>query len=263
MLLNAKPGYFQFCLDLGLESDQTGLAEHRQLVDLTGQVVQLFERYQVVATWAMHQPVISRLADAVRSSGLQHELALRTDGCWAGPSVGRKAILAHLRQHVDETREHDVAVTSIVLRHDMSQHEDLLFKSGLRVVCSGLASASSRKSTGDSAFPRNGMWHTRSTAAFPAAGRLLGRFDQGYQAKRILRRSLQGKQIEQLSVSMSAIIRSSQPAVLLKSLGKVVRHAAKLQAAGNVRCETLSMARARWQPPAQRRSQQSVLRPAA
>ena len=89
----------------GAQSDiDRNLDRHRGLADVTKQLVELFDRHRLPATWAVGDPAHSAAAALVTLSETQHELALLGDHHWIGPTAGRTRFARELARRVSQAR---------------------------------------------------------------------------------------------------------------------------------------------------------------
>ncbi len=254
-------GNFQFCIDLGLDADQTAISDHQRLSNLTSELFSLFATHQVAATWAPSFTLAGRVAESIKGSNIGHELALLGHAGWMGDSIRREHVAQSLGEHLRSAKQFDLPLTSVVLRDSEGEvHHDLFAKNGIRVVRQPLDRNVTPKATRDPVVTRKGAWYVEASAKLPATGMFLGRFDVGFRGKQSLRRSLKRRAAEHLAISATELLANPK---FMKPLTQVVRHAARLQEAGRIRCETLAESVARMQPNgAVQTPQRSILRAA-
>ena len=239
-------GNFQFCIDLGLNADQTAISDHQRLSDLTTELFSLFAEHQVPATWAPSFTMADRVAELIKGSNVAHELALLGQAEWIGDSARREHVVQSLGEHLRSAEKFELPITSIVLRDSGGDvHHDLFAKNGIRVIRQPLDRKLQPKATRDPVVTRKGAWYVEASAKLPSTGMILGRFDVGYRGKQVLRRSLKRRAAEHLAISATELLANPK---FMKPLAQIVRHAARLQSAGRIRCETLAGSVARMQP---------------
>ena len=75
-------GLFMVSVDLDADIDNPAQANARTLHDAADQLVTLFDRHQIPATWAVADPAHSAATDLVRQSRIGHEIAILGDRAW-------------------------------------------------------------------------------------------------------------------------------------------------------------------------------------
>ena len=260
MARNSKTGYVQFCVDLGAAKASTDLTQHQRLVDLTADLVALFDRHKIVATWGLNSYLSARQTDTILGSRQQHEIAWLGDASWLGPKVPRAEVAEHLRESRRQAEERGAEVSTLLLRDSETiEHLDLLPKYGVSAVRVVPTDQTVRRRPPKA--PTGGVWQVATTGAYPATGRFLGRWDGAYRAKRALQRALQSGTTEHIAVVAASLL--AAPARSMAQLERLVALASRLQTVRKLRCETILDAGHRWQPVRPGRPQQSVLRRAA
>ncbi len=258
-----QTGYFQFCVDLGLTADQTAISQHRELCEMTQQLLSLFDEHQIPVTWASPLSMVAHVVEMMQISKTPHELAILGDASWLEDGQRRAVVIESIEDFVELARQNHQVVNSIVLRDSRgTMHHEIFAKHGLSIVRTPVEDGVATHASRDPVTSRNGCWNVAANAVFPSAGALLGRFDIGFRAKQILRRSLKRKAAEHLSISAAAMV--AQPKSV-QALTRIVQHVVRLSNAKSIQCETLRQAVVRWQPAqaVNSKSQHSVLRPAA
>ena len=257
-------GNFQFCIDLGLDADQTAISDHQNLAELGNEIIGLFNQHDIAATWATSLCMSGRVADAISKSPLEHELAILGRSDWVGSNVRRAVVAESLNDFLRESRNLNQPLSSVVLRDsDVDSHHELFVRNGINVVRRPVKGehAISRRVTRDPVVTRRGAWYVAATAEFPTIGSIISRFDVGFRAKKVLKRSIGRRAAEHVAISATDIMANPKS---MNALVQIVRHAARLQSADRIRCETLRQSVARMQPSGVTVTpQRSILRPAA
>ena len=257
-----RPGKYQFCVQLGLDRDQTAFAQHQQLTRLAPELIAVFDRFQLPATWAVTSSMLGCLLDQRLSCG--HEVALLADHTWLPDRLTKRNLL----QHIDEQRQaaDDLGLTwqALVSRDtELRDHANTLFAAEFRVLGTQGVFPARRPWTPQpgATVERQAILCIAPSATFPGCGRWLGAADPGFAAKKTLLRAIRLGVTEHLRIDAAGML--ANPAGLIKSLSRVLGHAARLRDAGRLTVETIAQAATRSCPASGAPSSHSILRPAA
>lgn len=248
-----QTGNFQFCVEMGLNPNQTALSQHRQLGVLAEMISMAFDRHGLKATWAVANPGYAFVEEAIKPLVSRHEVALLVDDS-----------VLELRHRLLEAEERQLKITTLVLDRALSRDEQTqLAKNGISAVRPA-APAIDQRTFAKSPIhmsKRQGVLQFSASAVFPGTGRFLGAADPAYAGKHILHRAMKRGSAEQLSIRVAELLDS--PSRRVKSLSKLLAHAARLQQAGRIQVETIRTAARRCCPNAGTASARSILKPAA
>ena len=170
----------QFSVDMYPRNAASTLAQHRSLEHLAGDLVPLFDRYRLAASWAVTDPVAGPGLGPIRDSQGAHSIAGLLDRASIHDSAGRAGLLRGLQHTVIAAREQGVEIRCLALRDvTLSRDTDLLVKHGIVAVRDDLRRPDTRRRPTPLRF---GLWR------FPVAmdvGARMGKMWSGWRMRRM------------------------------------------------------------------------------
>ncbi len=233
-----------------------GVAAQRMLDRLTPQLIELFDRHRVRATWAVADPIVSAATERLQSSHVPHEIAVLGDATWAGPHAARGRFAGELSRRVLRARAAGLAVSSLAMVEPIpTDHYDLLLKQGITAV-----RAPGQANTGRVPQSlRYRLWQLPVSHRLPAANRW---FAAGsWAAQRGLRRAAAQQSLYHLEIDAPRL--GGRGSSALRSLERLLRQAARLQQQRRVEILTMAETVARLSATPSVVPARSVLRKAA
>jgi hypothetical protein len=261
--MSASPsrGVLQICVHSALECDQSSLAAHRLLNDISEKTAAILCQLQLPVTWALSNRSIESLSGIRTGGPNQQEIALLADASWCSPETSRRALVGELCHRLDLFRNQDLGVTTLVLSDtDIGDHVRALPKAGIQVVRRQIDELIHRR-TRSTANPRYGVLMVTPSALIPGRPGLLVRWDRAYSAKQILWKSISRRSAQHVVIDLGKIV--AMPKSHMRRLERWLRLVARLKDAGRLEIELLKDAAGRRCPAAKERSSHSILRPAA
>jgi hypothetical protein len=236
------------------------LERHRNLSDVTRELIDVLEGLRLPATWAVGDPAHSAVTALVASSELPHELALLGDRHWLGPTAGRKRFAHELARRVSQARAAGIHLTTLVPRvASVAEHIDLVVKHGFRAVV-GV----------DNGVPRHcrlvapqvlhyGVWELSASDRLPQ--RPTWTPIGNWRLLRSIRRASAEAATIHWVIDAAAVAEQGRSAV--KRIAGLLRQTAPLRDRGLLRVETLGGVAARLSELPASTPQRSILRTAA
>lgn len=223
-----------FSVELELAIDRPALHRQQRLDRLSGELIGLFERHQLPATWAVADPARSAATAAIAASALRHEVAVLGESSWLGRGAGRLRIERELARRIGGARQAGIAVSTLLLRNVSEPLDlDLLLEQQISAVSySGMASPPSQRS-GDRHF---GVWHAPAAWRLPLAPHWWQ--PVRWQAARRLWQASRRQRIEHVAIDGDALVDQGERG--LAQIAAIVKLAAKLRAERKLSVRTLA-----------------------
>jgi hypothetical protein len=253
-------GHFLATIQLDPVVDARNLERHKELADVTKQLIELMDTHRLPATWAVSDPAHSAATSHILRSAVPHEFAILGDANWLGPVAGRTRFARELSRRVAQARTAGLDVHTLVPRvASIEQHVDLIVKQQITAIA-GVESPTS--ATRQIATPRAlhyGVWELPVAAKLPMRS---GWFSNGGWATwRQIRSAARDAATFHLLVDAPSLCDDGRGAQ--KTIAWLMRRIANLRDRGLIRVETLRAASARLADVPAVKPQQSILRRAA
>jgi hypothetical protein len=233
---------------------------HRDLSDVTRELVDVLEQRRLAATWAVGDPAHSAVTGLVTLSAVPHELALLGDRPWVGPTAGRKRFAHELARRVAQARAKGIPVATLLPRvASVEEHVDLIVKHDIRAVVAVDGEPGAGREIATPTVLHYGVWQFAVTSQLPrpAAWSPLGR----WKFQRSLGRAARDASTIHWVIDASELAQQGRSA--MQSLIGLLQQVTQLRDRGLLRIETLGAAAARLSELPAARPQRSILRPAA
>ncbi|MEZ6118441.1 MAG: hypothetical protein R3C28_17995 [Pirellulaceae bacterium] len=155
-----------FSVDLEPADGNTSLSVERSIRATASELVKLFQKYHIPATWGVNDIAKSARAAIVRDADSVHELAF-LGGHQPATTASRKTLANQLTRTIHEARNVDVNVRSIVGFNVAAENTDLLVKN--QIFATRSPSNSSRRFSFVSPHAvRYGVWNMPASCYYPA-----------------------------------------------------------------------------------------------
>lgn len=225
-------GQFVLSIDLELLARAGSLEHQRQLDLLTGRLLNLLDRHQVPATFAVADPVHSAATEAILSSS-RHEVAILGDATWVGRGAGRERFGRELERRFQSALASGLDVSSLVLRQvELGENFDLLMKQPISAIRSaGLQ----RGLLNQPQLLRFGMWQMPVTLSWPQTSRWFHR--PLSVARKLLRQATRRGEVMHVAFDAGQFIESDQPK--LGDIERLIAAVAALRDAHHIDVATL------------------------
>src|SRR3972149_5892376 len=109
-------GYVHMTVEAEPTDVDRNLARHRGLAQVTEQLLEMFDRHRLPATWAVGDPAHSAAAGLVAASETKHGLALLGDRYWIGKTAGRTRFARELARRASQARTAGIEVVTLLPR---------------------------------------------------------------------------------------------------------------------------------------------------
>lgn len=254
-----RVGHFLVTVLLEPVADVRSFEAHRELANISRQLIALMDSRRMPATWAVSDPAHSAATPLILRSPVDHEMAILGDPNWLGPTAGRTRFARELTRRVSQSRAAGLTVTSLVPRvASIERHIDLVVKQRITAISAVPAQPSSRQVAAPRAL-HYGVWELPTTGVLPLCSTW---FSSGsWSTWRQIRRSVGDAATYHLMIDAPAIAVAGRRAE--KTVAWLMRHVAELRDRGLLRVETLRSAAARLADVPARSPQKSILRRAA
>jgi hypothetical protein len=235
------------------------LDRHRGLASVTEQLFQMLNRHKLPATWAVGDPANSAVAALVAGSETRHGLAVLGDRHWIGKTAGRTRFARELARRVTQARRAGIEVVTFVPRvAPVTEHIDLVVKSGIQAVVDSQQNANARPTRPSPRALHYGVWEFSATNRLPLRSSWLP--GSNWKLARNLRRAGKDAATIHLVIDVPAIEVAGYTAT--QRVEWIMRRVAKLRDRGVLQVETLGTAAARLSDLPAAKPQRSILRQA-
>lgn len=249
-------GILVVSIDLELDIERRVATEQRILGEVTAELIALFDCYQLAATWAVADPVVSAATESILAGNQPHEIAVLGDHTWVGSTAGRERFSKELTRRVNGARAVGLPLSTIVLRDaPLVENHDLLIKQGIRVLRGPVRGPSRRVFTTQPRAVRFGLWEVTASCVVPTVGRW--RSGGGFAACRMLGRAAARPSFTHLVVDAQGIVDVGLGG--LRVVQRVLRYAAQHRDRGVLAVETLAASATRLAPRRTRSPARSIL----
>ncbi|HZZ73234.1 MAG TPA: hypothetical protein VFE24_13340 [Pirellulales bacterium] len=225
----------------------------RGLAELTPRLVELCCEYNTRATWAVADPAMSAASDVIRSTTVEHEIALLGDSTWIGLGISPERFERELSRRILSARSADIPLSTLALRGTALSAWQHLSKHGITAlrpeIAQGGLSAAGSRSPGVREFPVQGK--------LPSDRRWWSR----RQARRRLHASLEQAArhggLFHLGIDASGLIDAGDRG--LSEVREVLAHLRQLDLRRQISIETIAAAAARLSQPLELPPASSIL----
>lgn len=121
-------------IDLEPRTNTTSLQHQREVRSAGNDLMRLFNKYQVPATWAVADPGKDPKTDPILASNVSHEIAIQGDAVWASDQINRASFAGHLGASVARAADREVSVRALVGLNVKDSHTDLLVKNAITTL---------------------------------------------------------------------------------------------------------------------------------
>ncbi len=254
-------GILAISVDLELDALQSRPQQQRSLTRVATQLLQLFAKHRLPATWGLADPAVSPSTELLTRSNIPHEIAVLGDSMWVGSSGGRVRFSRELQRRVGQAREAGLPVTSLMLRNvNLDAHLDLVVKNGITAV-RGPASACRKSEFNQPQSLYAGLWLMWPSRVLPGVSRYWPGGGSVRATRRGLEQSVQRREVFHLLINSEEL--TERGWLALHGIESVLRRAAKLRSQGRLEIVTLSGAVGLLSNVRQTAPARSILRPAA
>ncbi len=249
---------FAVSVDLEVAVDRLGHRQEAGLERVTDDLLKLFARHSMAATWAVADPLHSAATERIRSANKSHEMAILGDSTWVGRTAGRSRFSRELGRRVLSARAAGLEVTTFVPGGTgYAEHLDLVHKHGITGVRTQTSQLTGKRKSHGMATLRYGLVEFPVGVALPAEGNWLNKLGRLSLAFRAVDR----QDFCQLVLDAPALIAAGPAA--MRTVQRVVERAARLRDRHLLAIETLGKTAANLRHAPQREPSQSILRRAA
>lgn len=260
--MSSHPAQGTLTLSVDLEHDHVDvtLSQQRALDEVSGELVELFRRHQIPATWAVADPAVSLERSRLDISRRAGELALLGDSSWVGREAGRARFARELSRRIAQARNVGLQIATLSLRTPLPiEHCDLAIKEGIRAVRQPLEMSRGSRSVHSVRF---GLWGFAVSRALPGTSRWL----PGGGGNRAARYEIDRAAAEntQTHLAIDAARLAQRGPASLRIVERVVEHAMRRRDGGILRIATMSeVVDTLGQDNRAQQPSRSILRPAA
>src|SRR5262245_37156677 len=93
-----RGGTLAISINLELEIGEQARMGGQGLEAVTLKLVELFDRYQIPATWGVADPAVSAATEVIAGASADHEIALLGESTWVGSTAGRTRFARELER---------------------------------------------------------------------------------------------------------------------------------------------------------------------
>lgn len=257
-------GTLTISVDLTTSGQERAAADRGETATLT-RLLELFDLYDVPATWAAPDPAKAALRDRILAAEVGHEFAILGDAAWVGATAGRRCFATELAHRTVAARSAGLAIASLVVQDAVvpREHYDLLIKHNITVVRQPRRAAN-RWLADDQPRPlRHGVWETPPSIVMPRSGafaRHAKLWGHGAGAVRsVTQRAVKLSCLAHLALDAGRLTREDPR---LQAVENVLRFVARRCGRGALRTATLAPLAREWSSPARTFPARSILRAA-
>ena len=223
-------GVVVFSVELELAIGRPSHERQQRLDHVAGELLALFSRHQVPATWAVADPARSAATPALWKTGLGHEIAVLGESSWIGRGAGRLRVERELARRFGGARSAGMSVGTLILRNVAGQVDlDLLLAHNITAVSMPHGTAERTAET-----LRFGVWQAPPPWRLPLAPRWW--MPLGWQAARHLHETVSRRQVLHVSIDGDALVDQNRG---LEQVLSIVGQTAELRSAGKLLVQTL------------------------
>ena len=158
-------------VDVGGTTPETAMKHQREIADLTNQIVDLFDRFQVAATWAVADPSNEFQTGRIVTSRQKHEIAILGNAICPKGTANRSNLLSQLRRNLLKAESHNVRVESLVGIEVSPENTDVLVRSNITAL-----RTKGKSNWSQPHLVRFGLWNVPESCRFPGTKNWLTEF---------------------------------------------------------------------------------------
>ena len=224
-------------IDLEPRTNTTSLHHQREVGAAGNDLMRLFDKYRIPATWAVAEPGRDPKTDPILASNVAHEIAIQGDAVWSADTINRASFAGHLSESVARAADCEVDVRSLVGLNVKESHTDLLVKHAITTLRS--ARTGKRRSVRwiEPQQIRFGVWDLPESYRFPGPKSWLSEITK-MSIQRSVKAAAARKRPLHLVVEAERVAESKL--AHLKTLEGVLECAAKYRNANQLKTETLT-----------------------
>ncbi|MFC1758961.1 hypothetical protein ACFL2H_09360 [Planctomycetota bacterium] len=224
-------------IDLEPRTNTTSLQHQREVRSAGSDLMRLFNKYQIPATWAVAAPGQDPKTDPILASNVSHEIAIQGDAVWATEKVNRASFAGHLSESVARAADRGVMVHSLVGLNVKGSHTDLLVKNAITTLRSARPGSHRSVRWIEPHQVRFGVWDLPESYRFPGPKTWLSEITKMGLQRGVKTASARKRP---LHVVVDAEKVASSKASCLKTLEGVLECAAQYRHSNQLRTETLT-----------------------
>ncbi len=231
----------------------------KQETAILTRLLELFDLYELSATWAAAEPAQSDAIGRIRETGAAHEIALLGESTWVGSEAGRPQFARQLERRMGAACGAGLSLSTLALcgARVPRDHYDLLVKHSVCVVRQSRAGARRALAALQPQSLRHGVWEAPPSATLPQRGAWFG---TGAGAGRgAVRKAIAMSGFAQIILDVAGLAERDPR---LQAVESVLRYAARAVGRGQLRMESLSRLAAEWMQPLPTTPARSILRAA-
>ena len=172
-IMKRKPiqSHLVISVDVGGATPDMAMKHHREITDLSNQIVDLFDRFQIAATWAVADPSNEFQTDRIVTSRQKHEIAILGDAICPNGAANRSFLLSALRKNLSKAESHNVHVESLVGIEVSPENTDVLVRSNISAL-----RTKGQTNWSQPQLVRFGLWNVPESCRFPGTRNWLTEF---------------------------------------------------------------------------------------
>ncbi|MCI0332332.1 MAG: hypothetical protein L0228_03780 [Planctomycetes bacterium] len=252
-------GHFLITVQLDPVADGRTLERHKELANVSSQLIDLMDAHRLPATWAVSDPAHSAATSRILRSGVGHEFAILGDSNWLGPAAGRTRFARELTRRVAQARSAGLSVQTLVPRQSAVEHIDLIVKQQITAIAGVDCQAHASRPVAMPGALHYGVWELPIVGRMPVQSRWFSH--GGWSMWRRIRRAARDAATFHLLVDAPAVCDDGHGTQ--KTIAWLMRRVANWRDRGLVQVETLRAAATRLADVPAVKPQQSILRHAA
>ena len=224
-------------IDLEPRKNTTSLQHQREVRSAGNDLIRLFDKYQIPATWAIAEPGRCGKSDPIVGSSVGHEVAIQGDVVWKMDDVNRAAFAGHLSESVARAADREVPVQSLVGLKVKDSHIDLLIRNSISSLRSTSSGHGRTVRWAEPQQIRFGVWDLPESYRFPGPKSWISDLTK-LSVQRSIKAAAAKRRPLHLVVDAEGVAESK--ATHLFVLEGVLECAAKYRHANQLRTETLT-----------------------
>lgn len=249
-------------IDVDVDATRLGLAEQRALGDVTGVLLDLTDKYQLPATWAVIDPAVSAATARVLAPQVGHEIAILGDSTWAGCEAPRSRFGRELARRVNRARDAGLRVTTLALSSaQLEEHCDLAIKYGISAVRHARSAVAKSPNPMQPRTLQFGLWSFPVSSCLPCDSRWFRGGGGAGKARAIIDQAILDSGLAQLVIDAPRLAARGHSAA--RVLDRVLKHVDRRRDQGMLDVEPIGLVARRLGAQYQGRPSRSILLPAA
>lgn len=229
----------------------------RQADAVLTRLLELFDLYEVAATWAATEPAGSDALARVRETDAGHEPALLGEPTWVGLAAGRTRFAQELARRVEAATNLGITLCTLAVCHARvpREHYDLLVKHGVSVVRQERTGGGRSLAALQPQTLRHGVWEIPSAVTLPDTGAWFGK--GSVAGRNAVRKAIALTGLAHITLNLAGLA-AHDPR--LQAVESVLRCAARAVGRGVLRTATLGRLAHEWLAPQKNAPARSILR---